>query len=104
MEQRSLYFENLTHQDSRETQDLSSPAPERKYSCQTDSKSHGPELPASVGNLSEITVAGLMGVNTVADGKQLGPAQQEGYRTGENLGLFLATLSSLWCTQSPLQS
>lgn len=88
MEQRSWYFENLTHPDNRETQDLSSPASERKYSCQTDSESHSPELPASVGNVPEITVAGLMGVNTVADGKQLGPAQQEGYRTGENLGCF----------------
>lgn len=44
-------------------------SPERKYSCQTDSGSYSPELTASVGNVSEITVAGLMGVNTVADGE-----------------------------------
>lgn len=45
-----------------------------------------PEQPASVGNVSEITVAGLMGVNTVADGERPRPVQQKGYSTGENLG------------------
>lgn len=56
---------------SRGTRDLSRPVPERKCACQTNSESYSPELPASVGNVSEITVAGLMGVNTVADGERL---------------------------------
>lgn len=77
---------SISDRDSRETRDLSRPVPERKYSCQTDSESYSPELPASVGNVSEITVAGLMGVNTVADGERPRPAQQMGYSTGENLG------------------
>lgn len=94
LEQRSLCFEHLRDPDSREVRDLSRPVPERKHSCQTDSKSLGPELPASVGNVSEITVARLMGVNTVADGERLRPAQQKGYSTGEKSWLLLATLSS----------
>lgn len=84
-----MCFEHLRDPDSREVRDLSRPVPERKHSCQTDSKSLGPELPASVGNVSEITVARLMGVNTVADGERLRPAQQKGYSTGENLGCSL---------------
>lgn len=86
MEQRSLCFEHLRDPDSREARDLSRPVPERKYSCQADSESYSPELPASVGNVSEITVAGPMGVNTVADGERPRPVQQMGYSTGENLG------------------
>lgn len=90
-----MCLEHLRDPDSRETRDLSRPVSERKYSCQTDSESYSPELPVSVGNVSEITVAGLMGVNTVADGERPRPAQQKGvqYR-----GKILAAL--LWCTVS----
>lgn len=88
MKQKTLCSKHFREPDSRETRDISVPAPETKYSCQADSESHSPELPASVGNVSEITVAGLIGVNTVADGKQPRPVQQKGYTTGENLGCF----------------
>lgn len=59
--------------------------------------------PVSVGNVSEITVAGLMGVNTVADGERLRPAQQKGvqYR-GEILAASCHT-ELLCAVQSPLQ-
>lgn len=53
------------------------------------------ELPASVENTSEITVAGLMGVNTVADGEQPRPAQQKGYSTGGKSWLLLSSLATL---------
>lgn len=66
-------------------------SPERKYSCQTDSGSYSPELPASVGNVSEITVAGLMGVNTVADGEA---CAAKGVQYRGKCWLRLATLSS----------
>ncbi len=66
-------------------------SPERKYSCQTDSGSYSPELPASVGNVSEITVAGLMGVNTVADGEA---CSAKGVQYRGKCWLRLATLSS----------
>lgn len=57
-----------------------------------------PGLPAFVGNVSEITVAGLMGVNTVADGEQPRPAQQKGYSIGgKNLGQ-LAFHSPQWAS------
>lgn len=49
------------------------------------------ELEASVGNVSEVTVAELMGINTTADGERQSPVQQEGYH-GEGVSqLPLAT-------------
>ena len=73
------------------------------YSCQTDSQSYSPELPASVGNVSDITVAGLMGVNTVADGERLRPAQQKEYCAGGKI-LAASSHTELFCgVQSPLQ-
>lgn len=54
-------------------------------------------------NVSEITVAELRAVNTVADGERLRPVQQKGYSTGEILAPFLHI--KLFCgVQSPLQS
>lgn len=104
MEQRSLCFEHLRDPDSRETRDLARLVPERKYSCQTDSGSCSPELPASVGNVPEITVAGLMGVNTVADGERPRPAQQKGVQYRGKI-LAASRHTELFCgAQSPLQS
>lgn len=48
----------------------------------------------SVGNVSEITVAGLMGVNTVADGERPRPSQQKGVQCRGKSWLLLAALSS----------
>lgn len=96
LEQRSLCFEHLRYPDRRETRYPFGTVPERKYSCQTDSESYSPELPASVGNVSEITVVGLMGVNTVADG-----VQYKGGWGGGVSWLLLSTLSCfLWCADS----
>ncbi len=55
------------------------------------SECYSPELRASVGNVSEITVAGLMGVNTVADGEA---CAAKGVQLRGKSWLLLATLSS----------
>lgn len=57
-----------------------------------------PIVTAIVRNVSEITVAGLKGVNIVADGERLRPVQQKGYNTGENHGCFKPHPALLWRT------
>lgn len=66
-----------------------------------ESESHSPELAGSVGNVSEITVAGLMGVNTVADGERPRPVQQRGTAEGEILASY-GQAKLLYVSVSPL--
>ena len=57
-------------------------------------ESQSPEQPAFVRHVSKITVAKLMGVNTVADGERPMPAQLKGYSTGGKAWLPPVALSS----------
>lgn len=85
---RMKWFKHLGDPDCIETIDQSGSESELEPRA---------EQPGSAGNVSEITVVGLVGVNTVADGEQPRPAQQKGYSAGgeKNLWLILSSLSTL---------
>ena len=85
MKQRSLCFELLKAKIAKRLDISPGLLLKESIHVRLIRESYSPELPASVGNVSEITVAGLMGVNTVADGERPRPAQQKGYGTGKKI-------------------